>query len=143
MTLDTDLRAILPWRHPFLMLDRMVSCVPHVSAVTVKTVTAGDSILPREGAGEVFFPSVMILEGLSQSAALLFRLSYGPDALSGAPLLGYMKATLHGGARPGDTVEYTVTAVKMTSRSGVFTGVARVGAEEIAETELAFGIGPS
>jgi len=141
MTTPSDLQAMLPWSHPFLMIDRMVGCVPHESAVTCKQVTASDSILPGSDSKDVFFPSVLILEGLSQSAALLFRLSYGPKALSGAPLLGYLKAKFRGSARPGDTLLYTVTAIKMTSRSGVFSGVARVGATEIAATELAFGVG--
>jgi 3-hydroxyacyl-[acyl-carrier-protein] dehydratase len=142
MTNDADLRAILPWTHPFVMLDRMVHCVPHQSAVTVKTVTAGDPVMPRGGSADLRFPSVMVLEGLSQTAALLFRLSYGPAALAGAPMLGFLKAKLRAGARPGDTLEYTVHAVKMTSRSGVFTGVARIGATFVASAELAFGVRP-
>ena len=133
MTTTTDIHEMLPWSYPFLMVDRMVRCVPHESALTCKHVTAGDS-------GGVFFPSVLILEGLSQTAALLFRLSYGPNAMSGAPLLGYLKAKFRGSARPGDTLLYTVTAIKMTSRSGVFAGVARVDADVIAATELAFGL---
>ena len=140
MAEEPDLQAILPWSHPFRMIDRLVRCVPHDSAVTSKAVTAGDSVMPRSNSVEPFFPSVMILEGLSQSAALLFRLTYGPEALSGAPLLGYLKAKIRGSARPGDTLLYTVTAIKMTSRRGVFTGVARVGATVIASTELAFGV---
>jgi 3-hydroxymyristoyl/3-hydroxydecanoyl-(acyl carrier protein) dehydratase len=125
------------------MVDRMVRCVPHESTVTSKTVTASDAVMPRTGSHEVFFPSVMILEGLSQTAALLFRASYGPAALTRAPLLGYLKARIRGGARPGDTLCYTVTAIKMTSRSGVFFGVARVGTTVIASTELAFGVAAS
>ena len=140
MTNDVDLRAILPWTYPFVMLDRVVRCVPHETAVTVKTVTAGDPVMPRGDGSDLWFPSVMILEGLSQSAALLFRLSYGPDALAGVPMLGFLKAKLRGAARPGDTLEYTVHAVKMTSKSGVFTGVARVGEKRIASGELAFGV---
>ena len=136
MAPTTDLKELLPWSHPFLMVDRMVSCVPHEAAVTCKQVTAS------EAAGGCY-PSVLILEGLSQTAALLFRLSYGPEALSGAPLLGYLEAKFRRGARPGDTLLYTVTAIKMTSRRGVFAGVAHVGATRVAATELAFGVGAS
>ena len=136
MTPTTDLKALLPWSYPFLMVDRMVNCVPHVSAVTCKQVTASE-------VGDGCFPAVLVLEGLSQTAALLFRLSYGPEALSGAPLLGYLKAKFRKPAQPGDTLVYTVTAIKMTSRRGVFAGVARVGATTVAATELAFGVGAS
>jgi 3-hydroxyacyl-[acyl-carrier-protein] dehydratase len=135
------LGSILPWSHPFVMIDRMVSCEPHREAVTVKHVSSGDAVMPRSSSGEVYFPSVLILEGLSQTAALLFRLSYGPEALSGAPLLGYLKASLAGSATPGDTITFTVKALKMTSRNGVFAGIAAVGATEIATAELAFSVG--
>ena len=141
MSEAVDVRAMLPWSHPFNMVDRMVSCVPHERAVTLKQVTGDDAALPRTELGASFFPSVLILEGLSQTAALLFRLSYGPEALSGAPLLGYLKARIDGSACPGDTLVFTVTAVKMTSRNGVFSGVATVGATEVASAELAFGVG--
>jgi 3-hydroxyacyl-[acyl-carrier-protein] dehydratase len=143
MIAEPELNELLPWSHPFLMVDRMLRCVPHESAVTCKQVTASDSVMPESASGESFFPSVLILEGLSQSAALLFRVSYGPNALSGAPMLGFLKARFRGHARPGDTLEYTVTAIKMTSRAGVFAGVARVGANVIASTELGFGVGVS
>jgi 3-hydroxyacyl-[acyl-carrier-protein] dehydratase len=141
MTSTTDLPGMLPWSHPFLLVDRLLDCVPHVSARTCKQVTVSDAVGEGADTAEACFPSVLILEGLSQSAALLFRLSYGPDALSGAPLLGYLKAKFRGDARPGDTLTYTVTAIKMTSRSGVFKGVARVDDKVVAATELAFGIG--
>ena len=133
MATAADLKELLPWSYPFLMVDRMVQCVPHVSAVTLKQVSATE-------AGDGCFPSVLILEGLSQTAALLFRLSYGPESLSGAPLLGYLKAKFRKAAQPGDTLVYTVTAIKMTSRRGVFKGVARVGPTTVAATELAFGV---
>ena len=140
MTPETDLHAILPWSYPFRMIDRLIRCVPHDSAVTIKAVTADDPVMRRDAAEQPCFPSVLVLEGLSQSAALLFRLSYGPEALSGAPLLGYLKARMRGAVRPGDTLTYTVTAIKMTSRRGVFAGIARVGTTVIARTELAFGV---
>jgi 3-hydroxyacyl-[acyl-carrier-protein] dehydratase len=141
MSGSPDLRAMLPWAHPFVMLDRVVSCVPHERAVTMKHVSGNDPIMPHPDSGDVYVPSVMLLEGLSQTAALLFRLSYGPEALSGAPLLGYLKASFNGSASPGDTLIFTVTALKMTSRNGVFSGVAAVGAIEVATAELAFGVG--
>jgi 3-hydroxymyristoyl/3-hydroxydecanoyl-(acyl carrier protein) dehydratase len=141
MSSPAELRAMLPWAHPFVMVDRVHSCVPHERAVTSKQVTGDDPVMPVTDSGELFFPSVLILEGLSQTAALLFRLSYGPQALSGAPLLGYLKASISGSASPGDTLVFTVTALKMTSRNGVFSGVAAVGATEVASAELAFAVG--
>lgn len=141
MATEAELHAILPWSYPFRMIDRMLDCVPHRSAVTEKRVSEGDAVMPRSDAAPACFPSVLVLEGLSQTAALLFRESYGAGALYGAPLLGYLKAKIRGEARPGDTLTYTVTAIKMTSRSGVFSGIARVDSQIVAAADLAFGVG--
>lgn len=135
-----ELASLLPWRAPFLMLDRMVECVPHDRIVTWKRVTANDSLAEGADGDVVDFPSALVLEGLSQTAALLFRLSYGPEALAGAPLLGHLRCEHSGGAHPGDTIEYSVQAVKMTSRTGLFTGTARVDGRTIAHVELGFGV---
>ena len=57
---------LLPWRWPFRMVDRMVECEPHKSIVTTKRISAD------EGEGEDLdqgFPAVMLVEGMSQSAA--------------------------------------------------------------------------
>ena len=122
------------------MLDCLLECVPHQRAVTLKRVSAGDASFDGADPGATDFPSVLVLEGLSQTAALLFRLSYGAGALDRMPMLGHMQATIHGGAQPGDTLEYTVTAVKMTARGGIFTGIARNQGSAIVEAELGFGL---
>ena len=120
------------------MIDRMLECEPHDYIVTLKGVTSGDSIAgdSSEPGG---FPAVLLLEGLSQSAALLFRLSYDVPA-GELPLLGFLKASLaEQGAHPGDAITFTVRSVKMTRKGGVFEGQARIdGGEVIAEAELAF-----
>jgi len=36
--------TLLPWKHPFLMVDRVVEVVPHVRIVTRKSVTCGDAM---------------------------------------------------------------------------------------------------
>jgi 3-hydroxymyristoyl/3-hydroxydecanoyl-(acyl carrier protein) dehydratase len=57
-------------------------------------------------------------------------------------MLGHLRASFGGaGARPGDTIEYSVRALKMTSRGGLFAAVARVGETTLAEAELGFGVG--
>jgi len=137
MTGAIDIHAILPWRHPFRMVDTLTECVPHERILTRKRVTSG------EPTGARSFPSTLVLEGLSQSAALLFRLSYGADALGGTPLLGHLSASLEGGALPGDTIEYDVRAVKMTSKHGLFTGTASVNGAAIARAEFGFAMGRS
>lgn len=141
MAIGSDPLALLPWTAPFRMVDRMIECVPHSRVVTLRRLSAGDALFEGADPESVAFPSVLVLEGLNQSAALLFRLSYGDDAAGGLPMLGHLAASVHGAARPGDTLEFTVTAVKMTRRGGIFSGSARVDGKIIAESEMGFGMG--
>jgi len=132
-----EILALLPWRHPFLMLDRMIEFKPHERIVTLKNVSSNDPLACRSGPDGPCLPDVMLLEGMSQGAALLYRLTFEgrPDRL---PLLGFLKASLHQPATFGSSVRFHVTALKMTTGGGVFAGEARSGDRLLAEAELGF-----
>ena len=132
--------TLLPWKHPFLMVDRVVEVVPHVRIVTRKNVTCGDAMAGGGDERGSELPGVMIVEGMSQSAALLFQLTYGAAAPGRLPLLGTLKASWDRPARPGDLLTYTVEAIRMTSRMGIFRGVAHVDGAPIARADLAFSV---
>lgn len=129
---------LLPWRHPFLLIDRMVECSPHRSIVTEKRISCGDPLVRDGGAHGPWFPSLLLLEGLSQTAALLYKLSYAESAAAELPLLGFLRASLHGSGAPGDLLTFRVAPAKMTRHGGVFEGRASAGPVLLAEAELAF-----
>jgi 3-hydroxyacyl-[acyl-carrier-protein] dehydratase len=138
MTMRPDvIRSLLPWRHPFLMVDRVLSCEPHRRIVTTRGVTADEAMANR---GAASLAGMMIVEGMSQSAALLFQLSYGRLAQDRIPLLGSLKASWTSPAHPGDVIVFTVDAIKMTSTMGIFSAAAGVAGETIATAELAFAV---
>lgn len=132
--------SLLPWRHPFRMVDRVMECVPHEKIVTSKLVSAGDAGALVPAVGEAMLPTVMVLEGMGQSASLLHQLSYGRLAGQELPMLGFLKASTFSSAHVGDAIEFTVSAVKMTRTMGLFEAIARVGEKAIAEAELALGV---
>jgi 3-hydroxyacyl-[acyl-carrier-protein] dehydratase len=128
-------RDLLPWRHPFLMIDRMVECRPGDRILTVKRITGGDpSVSPDDGG----FPRMLLIEALGQTAALLFRMSYPDAPADSLPMLGFVRASFQGAAGVGDEVALDVRSIKMTRSGGVFEGAARRDDEILAEAELAF-----
>ena len=129
-----QLLGLLPWRPPFLMIDSLVECTPHERIVTRKRVSASDPLVTREGA----LPRTLLIEGMSQSAALLFRLSRPRDAEGTIPMLGYLNASLAGTALAGQSLLFEVRSVKMTDRGGVFEARARVDDVIVARADLAF-----
>ena len=136
-----EIQALLPWRPPFLLIDRMLDCDPHRRILTVKNVSAGDPVLGGLASRQTGFPSVLLLEGMSQSAALLFRLSLGESVSGTFPLLGFLKASFERRqALPGDRIEFDVRALKMTRAGGVFEASAAVSDGPLAEAELAFAV---
>jgi len=139
--LDDPIEALLPWRHPFLMIDHLVECVPHQRILTTKTVGGLDMLDLAHRPGTAVFPGLMVLEGLNQTAALLFQLSYGRIEDSMVPLLGHLKVAFPGSADPGDEITFEVRAIKMTPVSGLFEGAARVAQRTIAAGDLAFAVG--
>jgi len=141
-----SLTDLLPWRHPFLLIDRLIECVPHRSITTIKQVSGNDILAhahgpgPNPGPGPCLWPGLLVLEGLNQTAALLVRLTYGPIDAARRPLVGRLRARFPGSAAPGDTITYSVRAVKMTSTHGLFEGAAQVGGKRIVEAELALAV---
>lgn len=134
-------RSMLPWRQPFQMIDRLVECFPHETITTLKEVSGNDAMRLEGSPGPVSFPAALVLEGMGQSASLLYQLSYGRMTPSKVPLLGYMKATHHGSARPGEAITFVVRAVKMTTTMGLFEATASVQGRAIAQAEFAMGVG--
>ncbi len=133
--------ALLPWRHPFLLIDRVVECAPHRRIVTERRISTGDPFVGESAEQHPWFPSLLLLEGLGQTAALLYRVSYVGEEAAPLPLLGYLRASLHGSARAGDLVTFEIRPAKMTRRGGVFEGRALDGITPLAEAELAFSVG--
>ena len=132
--------SLLPWRLPFRMVDRLLACEPHRRIDTLKRVTAGDAMGSARNERNQVLPEAMVLEGMGQSASLLHQMTYGKLAPTSLPMLGFVKAKHLSPARPGDTVEFTVRAVKMTPTMGLFEASARVDGAQIAEAEFALGV---
>jgi 3-hydroxymyristoyl/3-hydroxydecanoyl-(acyl carrier protein) dehydratase len=120
------------------MIDRVLEHEAGRRIETIKTVTEGDVLVAGYDLAQgPSLPSAFLLEGMAQSAALLFRLSHdgSPDEL---PLLGWTTLSVRGAARPGDVVRFRVQASKMTRHGGVFDAEAHGAGTLLAQGQLAF-----
>lgn len=75
MIMDTlDLQAImrlLPHRYPFLLVDRVVECVPNSHIKAYKNVTINEPFFQGHFPGIPIMPGVLILEAMAQAGGIL------------------------------------------------------------------------
>ncbi|MBQ7585000.1 MAG: 3-hydroxyacyl-ACP dehydratase FabZ [Desulfovibrionaceae bacterium] len=69
-----DLQAILrllPHRYPFLLVDRVVECVPNSHIKAYKNVTLNEPFFQGHFPNLPIMPGVLILEAMAQAAGIL------------------------------------------------------------------------
>ena len=100
-----ELRAHLPHRPPFLLVDRILEREPGVRVVAEKLVSYGDPLLQGHFPGRPIVPGVMLVEMLAQAAAFLEA-----EPLADCPifLAQILDARFKASAFPGDRLELRV-----------------------------------
>lgn len=138
-----DVRAILPHRYPFLMVDAFVS--QHGDSFEcIKNVSHNEPFFVGHFPAEPVMPGVLIVEALAQAAAvgLAIREGYDPSAPKGEPAVGYLasidSARFKRKVVPGDRLRLVGEIVLF--RRGLCRVEARalVGEETAAEATLSF-----
>ena len=81
----TDILKILPHRYPFLLVDRVVECVPDKRLVAIKNVTVNEPFFTGHFPGAPVMPGVLIVEAMAQASGLL--ISYNRKTTSSEYLL--------------------------------------------------------
>ena len=71
MELDSNqIQEILPHRYPFLLVDRIIDCVPGQKATGIKCVSTNEMQFLGHFPQKHVMPGVLILEALAQTGAV-------------------------------------------------------------------------
>ena len=66
-----EIRKFLPHRYPFLLVDRVLECVPGESIVAIKNITINEPQFTGHFPDQAIMPGVLIIEALAQATGLL------------------------------------------------------------------------
>jgi 3-hydroxyacyl-[acyl-carrier-protein] dehydratase len=135
-----DIKAILPHRHPFLLVDRILELEEDRRVVGVKNVSADDRYFIAGPGGRPVMPASILTEAMAQVGAVLILTK--PENRS--RLIYFMGIDRVRYRRPvvaGDTVRLEATVVRLRARMGTLKGVARVGGNVVCEGQMTFALG--
>ncbi len=117
MLLDiNEIQKILPHRHPFLLVDRILEMEPRKRVVGLKNVTMNEAFFVGHFPGYPIMPGVLIVEAMAQTGGVLV-LSGVPDRERKVVLFaGIEEAKFRQPVVPGDQLrmELEVLALKRT-----------------------------
>ena len=129
---------MIPHRHPFLMIDKVVDMVANQRATGIKSVSINENYFQGHFPARPVMPGVLIIEAMAQTAAVLVVHTLGPE--SEGKLVYFMSvdnARFRRPVFPGDRLD--VHVVKQRHRGNVwkFEGKAKVGDNLMAEAVFA------
>lgn len=135
--MDVDVRALLPHRYPFLMVDRFVTQEGD-RFECVKNVSAGEPYFQGHFPDEPVMPGVLILEALAQAAAVGLAVREGHREEAIGYLAGVDGARFKRRVVPGDQLRLTGEILAFRRRLCKVSATALVGDEVAAEATLSF-----
>jgi 3-hydroxyacyl-[acyl-carrier-protein] dehydratase len=129
---------MIPHRHPFLMIDRVIDVVANVRATGIKNLSINESFFQGHFPSRPVMPGVLVIEAMAQTAAVLVVHTLGPEAEG--KLVYFMSvdnARFRRPVFPGD--QLAVHVIKQRNRGNVwkFEGRAKVGENLMAEAVFA------
>lgn len=135
-----EIEAIIPHRHPFLLVDRIDQLEPGVRAVGMKNVTFREDFFAGHFPGDPVMPGVLIVEALAQVGAVAI-LSLEDNKGKTAFFGGMDKVKFRRKVVPGDTLSLSCEIIKQKGPIGVGKGVATVNGEMAVSAEMTFIVG--
>jgi 3-hydroxyacyl-[acyl-carrier-protein] dehydratase len=129
---------MIPHRHPFLMIDRVVDMVANVRATGIKSVSINENYFQGHFPARPVMPGVLIIEAMAQTAAVLVVHTLGPE--SEGKLVYFMSvdnARFRRPVFPGDRLDVYVTKQRHRGNVWKFEGRAKVGENLMAEAVFA------
>ena len=133
------IKAIIPHRDPFLLVDRVLEFEPGVSAVAELDVRDDAFWVPGHFPGHPVMPGVLIVEAMAQVGAVAL-LSRPESAGKIALFAGIDKVRFKRQVSVGDTLTMHVEITRLRGKIGVGEAKALVGEALACSGQLMFAV---
>jgi 3-hydroxyacyl-[acyl-carrier-protein] dehydratase len=136
-----DIEAImkqLPHRYPFLLVDRVLECIPGERITALKNVTFNEPFFQGHFPHRPVMPGVIVIEALAQAAGILVFRTMGvyPDESTRFFFVAIDRARFRKPVEPGDQVILKATVGRALRGIWKFHVQAEVGGAEVASAEI-------
>ena len=132
-----EIMKMIPHRHPFLMIDRIIDIDANRGAIGLKNVTINEPFFQGHFPDHPVMPGVLIVEAMAQTAAVFVVHKLGPEACQ--KLVYFMtidKARFRAPVSPGDELLLHVSLLRNRGAVWKFRSEGRVKGELVAEAEF-------
>ena len=133
-----EILEYLPHRYPFLLVDRVLECVPGERILALKNVSINEPFFTGHFPHHPVMPGVLIIEALAQAAAILSFKTLGnkPDDKSVYYFVGIDSARFKKPVMAGDRLLLDVSVGRNVRGIWKFAAKALVDDKIVAEAEL-------
>lgn len=131
-----EIMKILPHRHPFLLVDRILEIEIGKSIVGLKNVTVNEPFFPGHFPGHPVMPGVLIIEAMAQVAGILAYQSDESVRDKVTYFVGIDNAKFRKPVVPGDQIRFEIEATGCKRGIWIFAAKAFVDGKLVTEAEL-------
>jgi 3-hydroxyacyl-[acyl-carrier-protein] dehydratase len=133
-----EVMKYLPHRYPFLLVDRVLECVPGQHIRALKNVTYNEPFFTGHFPGRPVMPGVMIIEALAQVAGIFAFCTAGkvPNEDTRFYFAGIDKARFRRPVVPGDQLILKAKLNRSFKGIWLLSVQALVGEDEAASAEI-------
>lgn len=130
------IQRILPHRHPFLLVDKVIELEPRTRILALKQVTINEPFFAGHFPGAPVMPGVLQIEALAQAGAILVLREF-EDRANKIPFFSAIEsAKFRRPVVPGDTLMLEVIALRVGRKVQKMRGVASVDGQITTEAEI-------
>jgi 3-hydroxyacyl-[acyl-carrier-protein] dehydratase len=134
------IKAILPHRTPFLLVDRILELEEDRRVLGLKNVTSNERYFIAGPGGVPTLPASILTEAMAQAGAVLI-LSKPENRARLVYFMGIDRVRYRRPVVAGDQLMLEAEVVRLRSKIGTLRGTARVDGKVVCEGQMTFALG--